>query len=150
MEREKSCPDHESRASLREIYSLIQCPLLWGFNYFSDCFLSPHHPHFREGKIFYQTTYTLLWKSTPGYQRLSGATHSRRLGYCYVNESLISVVRIKPQNTSFILRVLQQGIESKLFLVILYIQVQIICLTELTVMTDSSLNNLDTNYCNYT
>ena len=92
MEREKSCPDHENRASLREIYSLIQCPLLWGFNYFSDCFLSPHHPHFREDKIFYQTTYTLLWKSTPGYQRLSGATHSRRLGYCYVNESLISVV----------------------------------------------------------
>lgn len=53
MEREKSCPDHENRASLREIYSLIQCPLLWELNYFSDCFLSPHHPHFRKGKIFY-------------------------------------------------------------------------------------------------
>ena len=106
MGREKRCPDYENRASLREIYSLIQCPLLWGLNYFSDCFLSPHHPQFWEGKIFYQTTYTLLWKRTPGYQRLSGVTHSRRLRYRYVNESLISIVRIRPQNTSFILRVL--------------------------------------------
>ena len=139
MGREKSCPDLENRASLREIYSLIQCPLLWGLNYFSDCFLSPLYPRFQEGKIFYQTTRTLLWKTTPGNQRLSGATHRRRLGYYYVNESLISVVRIRPQNTSFILRVLQQGIELKLFLVILYLQVQIVCLTELTVVTYSYL-----------
>ena len=142
MGREKSCLDLENRASLREIYSLIQGPLLWGLNYFSDCFLSPLYPRFREGKIFYQTTRTLLWKTTPGNQRLSGATHRRRLGYYYVNESLISVVRIRPQNTSFILRVLQQGIELKLFLVILYLQVQIVCLTELTVVTYSTLYNL--------